>query len=88
VIRTLAEASQLQRGDILVAEATMPPWTPYFSLVAAIVTDTGGILSHAAVVAREVGIPAVVGTRVGTTTIRDGQTVEVDGRVGVVRVLA
>jgi pyruvate,water dikinase len=82
VIRTLAEANQLQRGDILVTEATMPPWMPYFSLVAAIVTDSGGILSHAAVVAREVGIPAVVGTRVGTATIRDGQMVEVDRRYG------
>jgi phosphoenolpyruvate-protein kinase (PTS system EI component) len=50
-------------------------------------THTGGILSHAAVVAREVGIPAVMGTRVGTATIRDGQMVEVDGRAGVVRIL-
>jgi pyruvate,water dikinase len=87
VIRTLAEANQLQQGDILVTEATMPPWTPYFSLVAAIVTDTGGILSHAAVVAREVGIPAVVGTRVATATITDGQVIEVDGGAGVVRVV-
>jgi pyruvate,water dikinase len=87
VIRTLAEATQLQPGDILVAEATMPPWTPYFSIVAAIVTDTGGILCHAAVMAREMGIPAVVGTRVGTTKIRDGQMVEVDGGAGTVRVL-
>jgi phosphohistidine swiveling domain-containing protein len=87
VTRTLAEANQLQRGDILVTEATMPPWTPYFSLVAAIVTDTGGILSHAAVVAREVGIPAVVGTRVGTATIADSQMIEVDGGRGVVRIL-
>jgi pyruvate,water dikinase len=87
VIRTLAEANQLQPGDILVTEATMPPWTPYFTLVAAIVTDTGGILCHAAVVAREVGIPAVVGTRMGTVIIPDGQLVEVDGSSGVVRLL-
>jgi phosphohistidine swiveling domain-containing protein len=87
VIHTLAEANQLQAGDILVTEATMPPWTPYFTVVAAIVTDTGGILCHAAVVAREVGIPAVVGTRIGTVMIRDGQLVEVDGSAGVVQVV-
>ncbi len=70
---------------MLVAPATLPPWTPLFATVAAVVTDAGGILSHCAVVAREYGIPAVVGTGSATTTIRDGQMVEVDGTRGVVR---
>jgi len=64
VIRSLAEAGKLRKGDILVAETTAPPWTPLFATAAAVVTDTGGILSHCAVVAREYMIPAVVGVGV------------------------
>ena len=82
VIRSLNEADKLDKGDILVAETTAPPWTPLFATAAAIVTDTGGILSHCAVVAREYGIPAVVGTGVATSMITDGQTIEVDGDAG------
>jgi pyruvate,water dikinase len=87
VIRTLAEADQLQQGDVLVAESTMPPWTPLFGTACAIVTDVGGILSHAAVVAREYRIPAVVGTRTATARIYNGQFIEVDGSKGTVRLL-
>src|SRR5262249_333635 len=61
VIRSVFDAVRLQKGDILVAEMTSPAWTPLFATVAAVVTDTGGILSHCAVVAREYRIPAVVG---------------------------
>lgn len=86
MIRSLSEAGKLQRGDILVAETTAPPWTPLFATAAAIVTDTGGILSHCAVVAREYRIPAVVGTGRATAVIRDGQTLEVDGDAGLVRI--
>ncbi|MGH2770177.1 MAG: PEP-utilizing enzyme, partial [Actinomycetota bacterium] len=86
VIRSIAEAGKLSAGDILVAETTAPPWTPLFASAAAVVTDTGGILSHCAVVAREYGIPAVVGVGVATATIRDGQMIEVDGDAGVVRI--
>lgn len=88
VIRTLAEATKLQLGDVLVAETTAPPWTPLFATAAAVVTDTGGILSHCAVVAREYGIPAVVGVGAATTAITDGQMLEVDGAAGLVRILA
>jgi pyruvate,water dikinase len=87
VIRSLAESAKLQPGDILVAETTAPPWTPLFASAAAVVTDTGGILSHCAVVAREYGIPAVVGTGTATMMIQDGQTVEVDGQAGTVRII-
>ena len=87
VVRSLAEASKLAHGDILVAITTAPPWTPLFATVAAVVTDTGGVLSHCAVVAREYGIPAVVGTGVATNFLHDDQWVEVDGDSGTVRVL-
>ena len=87
VLRSLSEAAEIQQGEVLIAETTAPPWTPLFATAAAVVTDTGGILSHSAVVAREYGIPAVVGTGMATTTIQNGQTVEVDGDKGVVRLV-
>lgn len=87
IVRSLDEADRLRPGDVLVAEFTAPPWTPLFATVSAVVTDAGGILSHCAVVAREYGIPAVVGTGRATATIRDGQQVEVDGNAGLVRLL-
>jgi pyruvate,water dikinase len=77
----------LQPGEVLVAEATMPAWTPLFAIAAAVVTDVGGILCHAAVTAREYGIPAVVGVRNSTAVIRDQQLIEVDGAAGTVRLL-
>lgn len=87
ILRSLDEADKLGTGEILVAETTSPSWTPLFATAGGIVTDTGGILSHCAVVAREYRIPAVVGTGVATSTIRDGGTIEVDGDAGEVRVL-
>jgi rifampicin phosphotransferase len=87
VVHSLDEADRLRPGDILVTEFTAPPWTPLFATVSAVVTDAGGILSHCAVVAREYGIPAVVGTARATATIRDGQQIEVDGNAGLVRLL-
>ena len=87
VIHSLAEAGKLQPGDVLVAVSTVPPWTPLFATAVAIVTDTGGVLSHSAVVAREYRIPAVVGTDHATSTFHDGQLLEVDGNAGTVRVV-
>jgi pyruvate,water dikinase len=87
IIGSIADAGRLRPGDILVAETTAPPWTPLFATVAAVVTDTGGVLSHCAVVAREYGIPAVVGTGAASRVIADGQRIEVDGDAGVVRIL-
>jgi pyruvate,water dikinase len=87
VIHSLTEASKLQPGDVLVAPATEPPWTPLFATAAAVVTDNGGVLSHTAVVAREYRIPAVVGTTYATSTFQDGQLLEVDGDAGTVRVI-
>jgi pyruvate,water dikinase len=87
VVKSLAEASKLNDGDIMVCEMTLPPWVPLFSVVAGVVADTGGVLSHCAIVAREFELPAVVGTQVGTVTIPEGATVEVDGTKGVVTII-
>jgi pyruvate,water dikinase len=86
VVRSLNEASKLQHGDIMVCEMTMPTWVPLFATVKAVVADSGGILSHCAIVAREFHLPAVVGTRVGTEAIKDGMTITVDGNKGLVRI--
>lgn len=87
LIHSLAEAGKLQPGEVLVARSTLPPWTPLFATAAAVVTDTGGVLCHSAVVAREYHIPAVVGTDYATSTFHDGQLLEVDGNAGTVRVV-
>ncbi len=84
IIETLDDASRLEDGDVLVCRATTPPWSPLFATIGALVVNTGGMLSHGAVVAREFGIPAVVGTMYGTTLIPDGSTVTVDGTQGLV----
>jgi phosphohistidine swiveling domain-containing protein len=76
--------AQMQTGDVLVAALTTPAWTPLFARAAAIVTDVGGPLSHGSIVAREYGIPAVLGTGDATRRIRSGQVVTVDGSAGVV----
>ena len=68
------------------ARALTPPWTPFFGIVGAIVTNSGGAISHGAVVAREFGIPAVVGTGNGTSFIPDGSIVTVDGTAGEVTI--
>lgn len=86
VILSLADAGRLTKGDILIAPTTAPAWTPLFATAGAVVTDTGGVLSHSAVVAREYRIPAVVGAGIATTVIQDGDMIEVDGDNGVVRV--
>lgn len=84
IIRSQDDFGRLQPGDILVAPVTTPAWTPLFTRAAAVVTDTGGVGSHASQVAREYGIPAVVGTGDGTARLHDGQPVLVDGGAGVV----
>ncbi|MEX1102698.1 MAG: PEP-utilizing enzyme, partial [Dehalococcoidia bacterium] len=86
VVRTLDEAGKLEPGDVMVCHMTMPAWTPLFATVSAVVADSGGVLSHCSIVAREYGIPCVTATRVGTRLLRDGQTVTVDGARGLVHV--
>jgi rifampicin phosphotransferase len=87
VLHSIDEAIALQPGEVLVAPTTSQPWMPLFATAAALVTDTGGVLSHTAVVAREYRLPAVVGTVVGTSRLRTGMLLEVDGAAGRVRIL-
>lgn len=86
VIRELSESGRLQQGEVLVCPSTAPPWTPLFAIAAAVVTDTGGILSHSAICAREYGLPCVVGTQTGTRQIPDGAMITVDGGAGTVQI--
>lgn len=87
VLTSESEAERLEPGDILVCGMTSPAWSAVLPLAGAIVTDYGGMLSHAAVIAREFGVAAVVATRNGTRRIPDGALVEVDGDSGTVTVL-
>jgi len=73
---------QMRPGDVLIAGTTTPAWTPLFAMASAVVTDIGGPLSHGSIVAREYGIPAVMGTGVATRRIQNGQTITVDGTKG------
>jgi pyruvate,water dikinase len=77
-----SEFARLQPGDVLVCPMTSPVWSVLFPSVGALVTDTGGILSHPAIIAREYRVPAVVATGNATRVLRDGQTVTVDGNTG------
>jgi pyruvate,water dikinase len=86
VILKLGEA-KMDKGDILVTPYTDPGWTPLFPLAAGLVTEVGGLMTHGAVVAREYGIPAVVGLDNATSKIRDGQRIRVDGTQGFVEIL-
>lgn len=86
VILRLEEA-KMDKGDILVAPYTDPGWTPLFPLAAGLVTEVGGLMTHGAVVAREYGIPAVVGVDNATRQIKDGQKIRVDGTQGFVEIL-
>ncbi len=88
VVFSIADAERLQPGDVLVCPFTSPAWTPLFAMAGAIVTDRGGVLSHAAIEAREYALPCVVGTETGTRSIPDGATVTVDGLAGTVRIHA
>jgi pyruvate,water dikinase len=78
----------VQSGEILVAPATTPTWLAVFGRIAAVVTDTGGVTSHAAIVCREYRLPAVTSTATGSTVIRTGIRLRVDGNTGHVTVLA
>ncbi|MDE0686457.1 MAG: PEP-utilizing enzyme [Candidatus Poribacteria bacterium] len=84
VIHSIAESRQVTKGDILVCPITTPAWTPLFGIIGGLITDMGVMLSHPAVVAREYGIPAVVGTDIATKVVSNNQIVTVDGSSGYV----
>jgi pyruvate,water dikinase len=87
VMRDIADAD-LEPGDILVTAFTDPSWTPLFVAIKGLVTEVGGLMTHGAVIAREYGLPAVVGVENATRLIRDGQRIRVNGTDGYVEILA
>ena len=87
VVVDVEHLGDVREGDILVCPTTSPAWAPIFATVRAVVTDIGGVMSHAAIVCREHGLPAIVGTGRATATIRTGQPIRVDGGTGVVTIL-
>jgi pyruvate,water dikinase len=82
ILRNVEDGARLKEGDVLVTVMTAPDWVPLMRKASAIVTDQGGMTCHAAIVSRELGIPAVVGTDTATSTLKDGTLVTVDGRTG------
>jgi rifampicin phosphotransferase len=86
ILRGPEDFGQMRPGDILVAGTTTPAWTPLFAMASAVVTDVGGPLSHGSIVAREYGIPAVMGTGMATKRIQNGETITVDGTQGIVTI--
>jgi pyruvate,water dikinase len=88
LIHDLGEFGKFKSGDVLICQSSNVSWIPLFTIAAAVVTEVGGALSHAAVVAREFGVPAVVGTAVALSTLVDGELLEVDGGAGMVRRLS
>lgn len=87
VALSVTEAVAIQPGEILVAPITDVGWTPYFSMIAGLITDVGSAVSHGAVIAREYGLPAIVNTRTGTKQIKTGDTIRLDADTGVVTIL-
>jgi pyruvate,water dikinase len=84
IVRGPGDFSRVHPGDILICPYTDPAWTPLLRVAAGVVTETGGVLSHAAIVAREYRIPAVLGIPNATTRLHDGTTVTIDGTAGTV----
>jgi phosphohistidine swiveling domain-containing protein len=87
IVHSPEEFDQVQKGEIVVCTMTNPAWVVVFTKISGLVTDTGGALSHPAVVSREFGIPAVVGTGVATQKIKTGQRIRVNGAAGIVQIL-
>jgi phosphoenolpyruvate synthase/pyruvate phosphate dikinase len=81
------EQARLESGDILVTAFTDPSWTPLFVSAAGLVTEVGGLMTHGAVIAREYGLPAVVGVENATKTIKDGQRIRINGSEGYVEIM-
>lgn len=87
IVNTSADLGAVEQGEIIVCRITAPSWAPVFSRISAAVSDIGGIMAHTAIVSREYGLPAVVGTGFATQMITTGQMIEVNGDDGIVRIL-
>ena len=87
IILSINEFHLLEKGEILIAPMTSPAWTPLFSIASAVVTDTGSIMAHASLIAREYGIPAIVGTGNATKKIHTGDQITVNGNTGEIELI-
>lgn len=87
VVTTYEEIGKVKSGDVLVSPMTDPYYVSAMTKAGAIITDEGGILSHAAIISRELGIPCVIGTKHATKILKDGDLVEVDANEGVVKII-
>lgn len=87
IVRVKADMVKVSKGDILVTEMTNPDYVPYMKIAAAIVTDEGGTTCHAAIASRELKVPCIVGTKIATKVLKDGDLVEVDAEKGIVKIL-
>ena len=87
IIRQVRELNQLKEGEIMVSPVTSPMWSPAFGVAKGVITDIGGMMSHTAIVCREYGIPAVIGTGVATDVLKNGDLVRVDGNEGTFKIL-
>lgn len=87
IVKSVADFGAFEQGEVLAAHATAPAWTPPIERAAAVVTDAGTLAAHASLVAREYGIPAVVGIGDATRRLRTGQFVRVDGSAGTVEIV-
>lgn len=88
VINNTNEFAKLNKGDILVARTTNPAWTPLFAMASGVVTEVGGLLSHAAIVSREYGIPSLINVKNATKILKDDDLVEIDANNGILRILS
>ena len=88
IVHTPQDAAKFNAGDVLVAISTNPDIVPLMKKASAIVTEQGGVTSHAAIVSRELGVPCVIGTKIATKWLKDGDIVEVDATRGIVRKLS
>jgi pyruvate,water dikinase len=87
VCLTVDQLKDLKSGEILVTRITSPAWAPAFQTIVGCVTDFGGVFSHAAIVSRSFKLPAVLGTSIGTETIKTGDRIRVDGEKGIVTII-
>ena len=87
VLKLLEDIVTVKDGEVIVVPCTNPSWAPVFTRVKAAVTDIGGLTSHAAIVSREYGLPAVTGTGIATSVIKTGDIVKVDGSTGIVTIV-
>lgn len=87
ILKDRTELKKIKKSDILVAKLTTPDFTPAMEKAAAIVTDLGGLTSHAAIVARELKTPCIVGTKIATKVLKEGDLVEVNANNGIVKIL-